>query len=293
MLPRGRERVDWQTDRLKWAGARESKLSSLDATHFTPKSLDREQKRAWHDAANHVKTFDYVIRRPNALPAGLKSRLGGLTSLGHRLRNLQIQLEPRVTWSEGRCSKRLVRMVPRSAWIWSSQPQIQKAFMKFVSLRTQRTHRRGKLDKPSRPTVEHATKPMAVPHQIHTYTELRQQIHDDLRRQHPEWVQPNGECPTCDSYEARLMELLDTSTRKGSNESIAAPHRALEHGLNWVGTVAVYWLRRTPNVRRITMNLIYKSLALESDVPSRQTQVYAGMIHVYTPMMRLPFEFMA
>jgi len=104
--------------------------------------------------------------------------------------------------------------------------------MKFVSLRTQRTHRRGKLDKPSRPTVEHATKPMAVPHQIHTYTELRQQIHDDLRRQHPEWVQPNGECPTCDSYEARLMELLDTSTRKGSNESIAAPHRALEHGLN-------------------------------------------------------------
>jgi hypothetical protein len=25
-------------------------------------------------------------------------------------------------------------------------------------------------------------------HQIHTYTELRQQIHDDLRVQHPEWV---------------------------------------------------------------------------------------------------------
>jgi len=32
--------------------------------------------------------------------------------------------------------------------------------------------------------------------------------HDDLRIQHPEWVQPNGESPTCDSYEARLMELL-------------------------------------------------------------------------------------
>ena len=29
-------------------------------------------------------------------------------------------------------------------------------------------------------------------HQIHTYSELRQQIHDDLRIQHPEWVQPNG-----------------------------------------------------------------------------------------------------
>jgi len=70
------------------------------------------------------------------------------------------------------------------------------------------------------------TKPMAMPHQIHTYAELRQQIHDDLRIQHPQWVQPNGESPMCDSYEARLMEELDTFTRRGSNESIAAPQRA-------------------------------------------------------------------
>jgi len=54
------------------------------------------------------------------------------------------------------------------------------------------------------------TKSMAVPHQTHNYTELRQQIHDDLRIQHPEWVEPNGECPTCDSYESRLTEMLDT-----------------------------------------------------------------------------------
>ncbi len=60
-------------------------------------------------------------------------------------------------------------------------------------------------------------------HQIHTYTELRQQIHDDLRAQHPEWVQPNGKSPMCDSYEARLMELLNTLTPRGSNESVAAP----------------------------------------------------------------------
>jgi hypothetical protein len=51
-------------------------------------------------------------------------------------------------------------------------------------------------------------------HQIYTYTELQKQIHDDLRIQHPEWVEPNGECPTCDSYEARLMEVLDTLTRR-------------------------------------------------------------------------------
>ena len=52
------------------------------------------------------------------------------------------------------------------------------------------------------------TKPMAVFHEMHTYTELRRQIHDDLRVQHPEWVKPNGESPMCDFYEARLMELL-------------------------------------------------------------------------------------
>jgi hypothetical protein len=67
---------------------------------------------------------------------------------------------------------------------------------------------------------------------VSTYSELRQQIHDDLRRRHPEWVQPNGESPKCDSYEVRLVELLDALTQKGSNESIAARHRALEQGLN-------------------------------------------------------------
>ncbi len=54
------------------------------------------------------------------------------------------------------------------------------------------------------------TKLMAVPYQIHTYTELRQQVHNDLRIQHPEWVERNGESSM------RLMELLDTLTRRGS-----------------------------------------------------------------------------
>jgi len=47
-------------------------------------------------------------------------------------------------------------------------------------------------------------------HQIHTYADLRKQLHDDLRIQHPEWVQPNGESPLCDSYEARLMKTLQS-----------------------------------------------------------------------------------
>jgi hypothetical protein len=59
--------------------------------------------------------------------------------------------------------------------------------------------------------------PIAMSHQIHTYTELQQQIHDDLRIQHPEWVKSDGECPTCDSYESRLTEMLGTLTRRGSN----------------------------------------------------------------------------
>jgi hypothetical protein len=81
--------------------------------------------------------------------------------------------------------------------------------------------------------------PIAMSHQIHTYTELLQQIHHDLRIQHPEWVQPNGESLICDSYEARLMELLGALTQTGSNESIAAPHRVLEQGLNRIDAAAV------------------------------------------------------
>ena len=49
--------------------------------------------------------------------------------------------------------------------------------------------------------------------QIHSYRELQQQILKDLRIQHPEWVEPNGDCPTCDSYESRLAKLLELSQR--------------------------------------------------------------------------------
>jgi hypothetical protein len=54
------------------------------------------------------------------------------------------------------------------------------------------------------------------------YTGRRQQIHNDLRIQHPEWVEPNGESSM------RLLEQLDTLTRRGSNQSIAALSAASE-----------------------------------------------------------------
>jgi hypothetical protein len=68
---------------------------------------------------------------------------------------------------------------------------------------------------------------MAMVHEIHTYADLLQKIHHDLRIQHPEWIQQNGESPLCDSYEARLMELLDGSMPGESNHNIAFPDREL------------------------------------------------------------------
>jgi hypothetical protein len=62
--------------------------------------------------------------------------------------------------------------------------------------------------------------PTAMSHQIHSYTELKQQIHEDLRAQHPEWVEPTGECPECDEHEGRLRELLDALTRMGPDQPV-------------------------------------------------------------------------
>jgi hypothetical protein len=64
--------------------------------------------------------------------------------------------------------------------------------------------------------------------QVQTYADLQKQIHDDLRLQHPEWVQPNGESPTCDSYEARLMELLNALRQTKPNKSYDRDRDQLE-----------------------------------------------------------------
>src|SRR5436309_8084407 len=84
---------------------------------------------------------------------------------------------------------------------------------------------------PPAPLLNLLPRPIAMSHQIHTYTELQQQIHADLRIQHPEWIESNGESPMCDSYESCLTQMLDTLTRRGSNGSIVPPHRALEQAV--------------------------------------------------------------
>jgi hypothetical protein len=50
--------------------------------------------------------------------------------------------------------------------------------------------------------------------EIRSYAQLQRQIHDALRAEHPEWVKANGDCPTCDSYESRLAELLGLALPK-------------------------------------------------------------------------------
>ena len=84
------------------------------------------------------------------------------------------------------------------------------------------------------PPVPHLNllpRPITMSHPIHPYTELQQQIHDDLRIQHPEWIESGGESPTCDSYEARLTQMHDPLTRRRSSESITPANGALEPAL--------------------------------------------------------------
>jgi hypothetical protein len=68
---------------------------------------------------------------------------------------------------------------------------------------------------------------MAMAQELRTYTDLLQKIHHDLRIQHPEWIQQNGESPVCDSYEARLTELLVASMPTESKVNMALPEREL------------------------------------------------------------------
>jgi|GEM_PF-6882925 hypothetical protein len=47
-----------------------------------------------------------------------------------------------------------------------------------------------------------------------SYAELRALIRSTLRSQHPEWIEPNGNSPMCDAYDARLGYLLELAQIK-------------------------------------------------------------------------------
>lgn len=59
--------------------------------------------------------------------------------------------------------------------------------------------------------------------EVPAYAQLQRKMHDALLAQHPDWILPNGDCPTCDSYDARFAELLVVSL---------ATERALAHRPN-------------------------------------------------------------
>jgi len=60
----------------------------------------------------------------------------------------------------------------------------------------------------------------AMARKLDTYGGLLQQIRNDLRLQHPDWIQTDGQCPMCDCYEARLIKLLDASITGEANENL-------------------------------------------------------------------------
>ena len=94
---------------------------------------------------------------------------------------------------------RVFQLARRSA----HRKRVQTAFWNMLTWARRQSWSTG------RPTLESFTRPIAISHQIHSYTEFRQQIHDDLRIQYPECVEPNGESSM------GLMEVLDTLTRTG------------------------------------------------------------------------------
>ena len=51
-----------------------------------------------------------------------------------------------------------------------------------------------------------------VTKEVEPYVQLQRQMHEALLKEHPEWVQPNGDCPMCEAYESRLAELLGLSS---------------------------------------------------------------------------------
>jgi len=62
------------------------------------------------------------------------------------------------------------------------------------------------------PTI-FAMKTDASRREIEPYVQLQRQMHEALLKEHPEWVQANGECPTCETYESCLEGLLGLSSQ--------------------------------------------------------------------------------
>jgi hypothetical protein len=56
---------------------------------------------------------------------------------------------------------------------------------------------------------------------IQTYAELQRMIRKALREQNPEWIDANGTCSRCDSYEARFAKLLGRFAQHAPGAKVA------------------------------------------------------------------------
>ena len=54
---------------------------------------------------------------------------------------------------------------------------------------------------------------------IRSYAELQELIRVSLRIQNPQWVEPNGDSPVCDFYEARFAELIRLASSRESDRA--------------------------------------------------------------------------
>ena len=63
-----------------------------------------------------------------------------------------------------------------------------------------------------------------LPGGVQEYVHLQREIHDALRKEHPEWVEPNGESLMCDFY-----ERVSRNSSKRSREGHPTPGKKIFH----------------------------------------------------------------
>ena len=61
-----------------------------------------------------------------------------------------------------------------------------------------------------------------------TYGELQRQLHKDLLAQHPEWIDADGNCPTCNDYERRLAQLISIFKSRAKLRRVKKPRKGVE-----------------------------------------------------------------
>ena len=70
---------------------------------------------------------------------------------------------------------------------------------------------------------------MTMTDEVCTYADLQRQMHDALRAQHPEWIQPDGDSPICDDYESRFAELLNLFSERTDHWKSQRSKRLARH----------------------------------------------------------------